>query len=69
MIFCEVTEYHDLIGELLRHAGYEFYAARAAKREPLHRPSRDTLAVPVSFTEDFLSRRSAPTAVPVLVRP
>lgn len=47
VIFCEVTEDHDLIGELLRHAGYKFYAARSDKREPLHRPSRDTLAVPV----------------------
>jgi len=47
VIFCEVTENHDLIGELLRDARYELYAARADKREPLRRPSRDTLALPV----------------------
>lgn len=46
VIFCEVTEEHDLIGELLRGAEYEFYAARTHDRQPLHRPSRDTLAVP-----------------------
>jgi FkbM family methyltransferase len=46
LIFCEVTEHHDLIGELLRGAEYEFYAARSSERHPLHRPSRDTLAVP-----------------------
>jgi FkbM family methyltransferase len=46
LIFCEVTEHHDLVGELLRGADYEFYAARISEREPLYRPSRDTLAVP-----------------------
>jgi len=46
LIFCEVTEHHDLIGELLRGAEYEFYAARMSERQSLHRPSRDTLAVP-----------------------
>lgn len=46
LIFCEVTEHHDLIGELLRGAEYEFYAARVSERQSLHRPSRDTLAVP-----------------------
>jgi FkbM family methyltransferase len=45
-IFCEVTEHHELVGELLRGAGYEFSAARTSERQPLHRPSRDTLAVP-----------------------
>ncbi|PYX29594.1 MAG: hypothetical protein DMG77_11935 [Acidobacteria bacterium] len=45
-IFCEVTEHHDLIGELLRGAEYELYAARMSERQSLHRPSRDTLAVP-----------------------
>jgi FkbM family methyltransferase len=49
LIFCEVTEHHDLIGELLRGAGYEFYAARESNRQPLQRPSRDTLAIPVSL--------------------
>jgi len=46
LILCEVTEHHDLVGELLRAADYEFYAARESKRQPLRRPSRDTLAVP-----------------------
>jgi len=46
LIFCEVTEHHDLVGELLRGAEYEFYAARTNERQPLRRPSRDTLAVP-----------------------
>lgn len=45
-IFCEVTDHHEEIGKLLRDADYEFYAARAANRQPLLRPSRDTLAVP-----------------------
>ena len=45
-IFCEVTERHDLVGELLRGADYEFYAARTSERQSLHRRSRDTLAVP-----------------------
>ena len=46
LILCEVTEHHDLIGELLRGSDYEYYAAREGKRQPLRRPSRDTLAVP-----------------------
>lgn len=46
LIFCEVTENHDLVGELLRSAEYEFYAARTSERQALRRPSRDTLAVP-----------------------
>lgn len=46
VIFCEVTEHHDSIGELLRKADYTCHAARAADRQPLQRPSRDTLAVP-----------------------
>jgi FkbM family methyltransferase len=45
-IFCEVTDHHEAVGRLLRDADYEFYAARATKRQPLLRPSRDTLAVP-----------------------
>jgi FkbM family methyltransferase len=48
-IFCEVTNHHEQIGDLLRAADYEFYAARDSHREPLHRPSRDTLAMPVSL--------------------
>ena len=50
LIFCEVTEQHDLVGELLRGAEYEFYAARTNVRQPLHRPSRDTLAVPKALS-------------------
>lgn len=46
-ILCEVTENHDLVGELLRGAQYEFCAAREGNRRPLQRPSRDTLARPV----------------------
>jgi FkbM family methyltransferase len=46
LIFCEVTEHHDLVGELLRGADYEYFAAREGKSQPLRRPSRDTLAVP-----------------------
>lgn len=45
-IFCEVTDHHEAIAELLRNANYDFYAARAEKREPLQRPSRDSLAIP-----------------------
>jgi FkbM family methyltransferase len=50
-IFCEVTDHHEAIGNLLRNANYDFYAAKANNRQPLQRPSRDTLAVPreVSF--------------------
>jgi FkbM family methyltransferase len=47
VIFCEVTEQHCLVGELLRNANYQFYAARVSNREPLERPSRDTLAIPL----------------------
>ena len=46
VIFCEVTENHDLVGELLRGAGYDLYAAQDRNRQPLHQPSRDTLAIP-----------------------
>jgi FkbM family methyltransferase len=46
LILCEVTERHDLVGELLRGADYEYFAAREGNRQPLRRPSRDTLAVP-----------------------
>jgi FkbM family methyltransferase len=46
LIFCEVTNNYEAIGELLREADYDFYAAREAKRQPLARPSRDTLAIP-----------------------
>jgi FkbM family methyltransferase len=45
-IFCEVTDNHDEIRELLLRANYEFYAARSTERLPLARPSRDTLAIP-----------------------
>jgi FkbM family methyltransferase len=46
VILCEVTEHFDEIRDLLRTAGYELYAARATDRQPLQRPSRDTLAAP-----------------------
>jgi hypothetical protein len=35
-----------MVGELLRGVDYELYGAREGNRQPLHRPSRDTLAVP-----------------------
>ncbi len=47
-LFCEVTDHHEAIGELLRNANYDFFAARASTRSSLKRPSRDTLAVPRS---------------------
>lgn len=46
IIFCEVTEHHEALGELLQESGYELQAARAAIRKPLTRPSRDTIAIP-----------------------
>jgi FkbM family methyltransferase len=45
-IFCEVTDHHEAIGQLLNQAGYELQAARETNRQPLVCPSRDTLAVP-----------------------
>ncbi len=45
-LFCEITQHHEEIGELLTKAGYVFYAARARERQPLRRPSLDTLAEP-----------------------
>jgi FkbM family methyltransferase len=56
LIFCEVTEQHDLVGELLRSAEYEFYAARTNDRQPLDRPSRDTLAVPKARSTSSILR-------------
>jgi FkbM family methyltransferase len=46
LIFCEVTDHHDSIGQLLSAANYDFCAARSTDRQPLQRPSRDTLAIP-----------------------
>jgi FkbM family methyltransferase len=46
VLFCEVSEHHDSIGELLRQANYKVYAARESNRQPLQRPSRDSLALP-----------------------
>ena len=46
VIFCEVNEHQDLIGDLLRAVKYTIYAARDSSRQPLQRPSRDTLAIP-----------------------
>jgi FkbM family methyltransferase len=45
-IFCEVTENHAEVAKLLTDANYKFYAARSSDRQPLARPSRDTLAIP-----------------------
>jgi len=45
VIFCEVSQNHDEVGNLLRAAGYVLYAARESERRPLQRPSRDTLAL------------------------
>lgn len=53
IIFCEVTSDHDSIAQLLRDANYEFFAARATDRQPLQRPSRDTLAIPVRDKSNF----------------
>jgi FkbM family methyltransferase len=62
LIFCEITQNHELIGNLLTEMGYTFYAARALVRQPLGRPSRDTIAVP-SERREFLSatESAAPT--------
>jgi FkbM family methyltransferase len=49
-ILCEVTRNHDAVGELLRAADYTLYAARAAERTPLQRPSIETLALPRELT-------------------
>lgn len=43
-ILCEVTQNRELIGRLLREAGYKMYAARRKERTPLENPSVDTLA-------------------------
>jgi len=44
-ILCEVTCDHELVGGLLRGAGYKMYAARSSERNPLQRPSCETLAI------------------------
>ena len=48
VIFCEVTENHREVGTLLGNAGYTLYAARQRNREPIERPSVDTLAIPTA---------------------
>ena len=45
VIFCEVNEDRDRVGNLLREASYDFFAARESDRKPLRIPSRDTLAI------------------------
>ena len=50
-IFCEVTDHHEAIGQLLKEANYQFYAARGTNRQPLLRPSRDT----ISYTPSILT--------------
>jgi hypothetical protein len=49
-IQCEVTRNHDAVGQLLRTADYTLYAARAADRTQLQRPSIETLALPRELT-------------------
>ena len=44
-ILCEVTREHDLVGSLLQGAGYKMYGARSSERNPLQRPSCETLAI------------------------
>lgn len=51
IIFCEVTQHHVEVGRLLRSAGYTLYAARQRNREPIERPSVDTLAIPAMPTD------------------
>lgn len=58
-VFCEVTENHDEIAELLRDSGYTLYAARDREHGPLRRPSHDTLALPSA------GRQSATVSAPV----
>ncbi len=45
-IFCEVSQDHDDVARILSGAGYTLYAARERDRQPINRPSRDTLALP-----------------------
>ena len=47
-LFCEVTQNHRDVGTLLRRAGYTLYAAREQNRQPIERPSVDTLALPMA---------------------
>jgi FkbM family methyltransferase len=44
-ILCEVTREHELVGSLLREAGYKMYGARSPERKPLQRPYCETLAI------------------------
>ena len=51
-IFCEVSQNHDDVARLLSGAGYTLYAARERDRQPINRPSRDTLALPTAVSSD-----------------
>jgi hypothetical protein len=44
-ILCEVTREHELVGSLLRRAGYKMYGARSLERNPLQSPYCETLAI------------------------
>lgn len=49
-IFCEVSQNHDDVARILSGAGYTLYAARERDRQPINRPSRDTLALPTAVS-------------------
>ena len=44
-ILCEVTREHEVVGSLLKGAGYKMYGARSSERKPLQRPYCETLAI------------------------
>jgi FkbM family methyltransferase len=50
VIFCEVSQNHDDVARILSGAGYTLYAARERDRQPINRPSRDTLALPTAVS-------------------
>jgi FkbM family methyltransferase len=50
-IFCEVSQNHEDVARILSGAGYGLYAARETNRQPISRPSRDTLALPTTAAQ------------------
>jgi len=50
-IFCEVIQDHDDVARIFSAAGYTLYAARERDRQPISRPSRDTLALPATAAQ------------------
>jgi FkbM family methyltransferase len=50
-IFCEVSQNHEDVARILSGAGYKLYAARERDRQPISRPSRDTLALPTTVAQ------------------